>query len=156
MRLQVRRKLERFERRIVRTINLGDSSTYVEKQMADKSIKIGAHATIAGPVVIADSIRDSFLAVESAKIDPDVKSLIRDLREQIEEAANSVPAEQASELVDNAAALAKEVSRSNPRREWYELSIAGLKDAAQTLGLIGKPIIETATKLLPILVKWWP
>ena len=48
--------------------------------------------------------------------------------------------------------LCKETASSKPRRKWYEMSIEGLKEAAEAVGEVGKPILKTVGKLLPMLV----
>lgn len=138
------------------TLYFGDNAIYVEKQLVEKAINIGNGNTISAPIVVAETIQNSFTALEGHHIDSEAKLLIQTLLGQITEVAKVTPDQEASELADNAEALAKEVARSKPRREWYELSIKGLVEAAKALGEIGKPIIETTEKLLPVLATLWP
>lgn len=147
---------EEAQRPVGHTINFGDNTTYVGKQIVEKSISIGNGNTISAPIVVAETIKNSFTALEHTQINSEVKLLIQTLLEQITEVAKVSPDKEASVLADNAEALAKEVARSKPRREWYELSIKGLIEASKALGAIGKPIIETVAKLLPVLTTLWP
>ncbi|NJM10503.1 MAG: hypothetical protein HC889_00025 [Synechococcaceae cyanobacterium SM1_2_3] len=156
MRLQVRRKIERFESRAVGHFHFGDNAIFMETQIVKKSINIGNGNTITAPVVIAETIQNSFTVLESGQINSEVKLLIQSLLAQITEVAKAAPNDKASELAEYGEALAKEVVRSKPRREWYDLSIKGLVEASQAIGEIGKPIIDTAAKLLPVLVASWP
>lgn len=158
MRLQVRRKIERFERRAERTINVFEGATYIEEQnmTQNKIISIGSGATINAPVVVADTIQDSFNTLAEGKLNEDVKKLMDKLLRDITEVAKTAPGKQSKDLAENAAVLSKEVVRDTPRRKWYELSIEGLKEAAEAIGEVGKPILETAGKLLPLLVSLWP
>ena len=48
--------------------------------------------------------------------------------------------------------LSDEMVKAEPRRKWYELSLEGIKEAAKAIGEIGKPVIETVTKLIPLLI----
>jgi hypothetical protein len=48
--------------------------------------------------------------------------------------------------------LSKEMSQPKPRRAWYELSLKGLREAAEAVGEIGKPIVETVKLLWPLLL----
>lgn len=158
MRLQVRRKIERFEKRAERTINVFDGATYIEEQQMtqNKIINVGSGATINAPIVVADTIQDSFNTLAEGKINEDVKKLMDKLLRDIAEAAKTAPDMESKDLAESVAVLAKEVVRETPRRKWYELSIEGLKEAAEAIGEVGKPILETAGKLLPLLVSLWP
>jgi len=121
-----------------------------------KTITIGNNNTITAPVFIADSIEDSFYTIEASSTDSEIKNLISTLLEQISEVASQTPEKTATDLADNAKSLSGEITREKPRRKRYELSIEGLQEAAGAIGEIGKPIIETTEKLLPLLVKLWP
>jgi hypothetical protein len=44
------------------------------------------------------------------------------------------------------------MAQAEPRQAWYELSIKGLKDAAETVGEIALPIISTLQKIAPLLI----
>jgi hypothetical protein len=50
------------------------------------------------------------------------------------------------------ATLSEEMASPKPRRQWYELSIEGLKEAAQAVGDVGKPILKAAIELCAILL----
>lgn len=160
MRLQVRRKVERFERRaVMRAITIESGGQYIERQeriVSQKVINIGAGAQIHAPVVVADHIERSFNTLANAALDKEVKSLLEQVLKQVAEVAATAPAAAAAELAENAESLATEISRTKPRRKWYELSIEGLKAAAEAVGEVGKPILETTGKLLPLLVSLWP
>ena len=67
------------------------------------------------------------------------------------EAAKEVPKETAESMARDVETLSKEAASSKPRRKWYEMSIAGLKEAAQAVGEVGKPIVETVSTLLPLM-----
>jgi hypothetical protein len=163
-RRQVVQKLEVFERRnyvrAVRIINVEPGSTYVEevKQMTDqsKTINIGPGANVIAPLVIADHIENSFNAVAKSDLKPDLKDLINDLLKQVATASKDMPPDKAKQMARDAEALVGEVSGPAPRKEWYELSIKGLQNAAKAVGEVGKPILETTAKLLPLIVSLFP
>jgi hypothetical protein len=81
-----------------------------------------------------------------------VKSLVKDLTSQIKDAASKVDPKTAKQMGDDLEALSKEMANSPPRKKWYELSLDGLKEAAQAIGEIGKPILETIAKLRPLIL----
>lgn len=160
MRLQIRRKVERFERRAsVRAITIESGGQYIESPegpVSQKVINIGAGAQIHAPIVVADQIERSFNTLSNAAIDTQVKTLLEQVLKQVAAAAAAAPAGTAADLADNAESLAKEIARPKPRRKWYELSVEGLKEAAEAVGEVGKPILETTAKLVPLLAALWP
>src|SRR5262249_12598244 len=121
----------------------------VEHVTNERVINIGAGATINAPVTIADQIQDSFNTMADTKLDDGVRKLLEGPLKQVTVASKAIPAQQAQEMARDASALTQEVTSSQPRRKFYEVTIAGLKEAATAVGVIGKPIIETVTKLLP-------
>ncbi len=159
---QIKIKVERFEARPFprseRHIHLHDDATYietVETMTEQKTINIGAGATINAPVTIADNIENSFNNLEKGTASSELTELMQTLLKQITEAAEARP-EETKQLAADAETLSKEVTSEKPRRKWYELSVEGIKEAAKALGEVGKPIIETTAKLLPLLVTLFP
>ena len=122
----------------------------------EKVINIGAGATINAPVVVADHIERSFNALAAGSVDDEVKTLVEKLLHQIADASKSMSDERVQSLARDAEALTKEVAAQAPRRKWYELSVEGIKEAAVALGEIGRPILETTSQLVPLLVRLWP
>lgn len=85
----------------------------------------------------------------------DVKSLVAQLAQEVETAGNQIPPEQAPQaqkMGKNLEALSREVASPEPERAWYEVSLKGLKEAAETVGELGKPIAATLAKLMPLLL----
>jgi hypothetical protein len=58
----------------------------------------------------------------------------------------------AQKMGKNAKKLSEEMAESQPDRKWYELSLDGLKEAAEAVGAIATPIITTVGKLRPLLL----
>jgi hypothetical protein len=152
MRRQVRLKVQRFESRSARVINVFDGGIHMENVNETNSITFGDNATV-GNAVIARDIRGSFN--QQAQMD-EVKQLLQELKAAVEQAAQAAPGKNAVLLQQHAGQLAKELAEAKPRREWYEVSVEGLKEAAEAVGEIGKPIVETTRKLLPLLAALWP
>ena len=156
-RLQIVRKVEAFEHAMEKR---KVTNLYVERVeqvvMEQKTISIGAGATVNAPVVMADRIENSFNTLAAAKTDENVKALMEDLLRQVAEAGNAMPKETADELARDAETLTKEVTSTAPRRKWYEFSIENIKQAAIAVGEVGEPILKTAGKLLPLLIALFP
>jgi hypothetical protein len=158
MRLQVRRKVERFERRAARSVIVEAGGTYIEEvqQMNQKIFNAGKNNQFTAPIAIADHIENSLNQLAGSNANSDVKAAIEQLLKEVAEVAKKVPGDKSKEIAENAERLTTEISRAKPQRKWYELSIEGLKEAGGAIGEVGKPIIETAGKLLPLLAALWP
>ncbi|CAM3918567.1 hypothetical protein [Rheinheimera salexigens] len=161
VRRQISTKLERFNTRsfagVQRHFHMEEGAVYVGEGgiMESKIINIGAGAKISAPVIIADSIQNSFNAIQNSETNPEVTELMQQLLKQITLLAQTMPV-QTKVMAKDAEALSNEVVSEVPRRKWYELSLEGIKEAAAAMGEVGKPIIETTIKLLPLLVKLFP
>jgi aminoglycoside phosphotransferase family enzyme len=136
------------------------TNIYIERVeelvMENKTITIGAGATVNAPVVMAEHIENSFNALATAKTNEEVKALVSDLLKQVAEAGKAMPKETAEALGRDTEALTKEVTSAAPRRKWYEFTIDNIKQAAKTIGEVGEPILKTAAKLLPLLISLFP
>jgi hypothetical protein len=82
----------------------------------------------------------------------EIRDLITELAQRIAALDPSVQPEKTKGMADDLKVLSDEVARPQPRPKWYELSLEGIKEAAEAIGAIGKPVLETVTKLLPLLV----
>jgi hypothetical protein len=82
----------------------------------------------------------------------DVKNLIKKLGDQISSTSSKIDPEKAQQMGADIKTLSEEVKNSKPRRKWYELSLSGLKEAAEAVGEIGKPILETVALLTKLLL----
>lgn len=86
--------------------------------------------------------------------DKDAENLLAQLLAEIKALNDKVPPAQARQLAEMEAGgttLAAEVEREAPRKKQCELSLAGIKEAAVTLGDIAKPVFAIAEKLAPLL-----
>lgn len=110
------------------------------------------NSTFAAPLVITDDIQNSFNTLEQGAASGQVKELVGRLLEQISEQGELLK-EKNPNVSDDAKALANEVSKPEPRRKWYELSISGIREAAEAVGEVGAPILKTIGTLLPLLTK---
>lgn len=82
----------------------------------------------------------------------EVKSLVALLAAKVKDASAHIDAEKTEELGRNLEALSKEMARPKPSRKWYEVSLSGLKEAAEAVGQVGKPILEVLAKLSPLVL----
>jgi hypothetical protein len=82
----------------------------------------------------------------------EVQNLVKQLTEQVRLIATSVDQKKAEQMGSDLKTLSEEMTKAEPRKAWYHLTLNGLKEAAIAVGEIGKPIVETVTKLLPLLM----
>lgn len=48
--------------------------------------------------------------------------------------------------------LSDELSNKKPEKEWCKLSLTGIKEAAEAVGAIAKPVLEIVSKLWPLVL----
>lgn len=121
----------------------------------EKVINIGNNNTITAPIVIADRIENSFNVLSNAQIDDEVRKLLDQLLKAVTEVNRSVTPENSSDaetMARDAETLVKEASSSKPRRQWYEISLNGLKQAAINMGEVASPVLQIVEKLIPLLL----
>ncbi len=131
----------------------GTLDSYIDKigNMTNiNNVTLGNGVVVNGPLTVANSVKDSFNRGE-AVTSPDLRELLTKLSSQVGEILQRMPAESAEKAADDLAMLTKELSRPAPRRQWWELSVDGIKEAATAMGEIGAPIIKTVAELLPLL-----
>ncbi|MBI4849574.1 MAG: hypothetical protein HY808_13565 [Nitrospirae bacterium] len=120
--------------------------------MSTNEIMIGDNATIYGDVVAAHSIQNSFNKAASAEIPDDLKDLLKQLATAVGKMSESLPKETAQQAARDLDTLVAEATSKAPRKAWWQLSVDGLKKAAENIGAIGKPVIELAGKIVSILI----
>jgi hypothetical protein len=136
---------------IIQQSRSGDN--IVEKK--EKVIKIGGNARISAPIVIADSIENSFNALAKSNLNEDTKALLEQLLKAIADINKQVKPEQtesAESMARDAESLVNEATNPKPRRKWYEVSMEGLKHAATNIGEVATPVLEIVGKLSPLLL----
>ena len=139
---------------IILTSVTGDN--IVEKNMTqEKVIQIGSNANISAPIIIADSIQESFNTLEKADVNKDLKTQLDQLLRTVNQVSKQVTPEQteiAQRMAQDAEILVKEAASSSPRRRWYELSLEGLQEAAKSIGEIAIPVLKTVGEISPLLL----
>jgi hypothetical protein len=115
-------------------------------------INIGDNATVYGDVVAATSIRNSFNKVEKSEIPDKLKESLKKLSLAVEKMSEKLPKDSAQQVARDLETLVAEATSPAPRKEWWNLSIEGLKKAAKDVGEIGKPVLELAGTIVAILM----
>jgi hypothetical protein len=126
----------------------------VMRQMKTTNITIGNHNTFTeSPVVIADHIQSSFNTIADSSASDALKEILERLVLDVNEASKIASVEDAEAMGRDVKVLTEELTSRKPRRQWYEISVEGLRQAAVNIGEVGKPLLETLTKLAPIAAK---
>ncbi len=128
-----------------------------ERRMSEekeKSIHIEIHGDMSGSALTigeGNQVRQTIQRSFNTPSNPELAPLLAQLTAAVEEMAKHLPAEQAAEAREDLQRLQEELAKPKPRKEWYSVSIEGLKAAAKNVGEIGAPVLELAGKALKLL-----
>lgn len=131
------------------TVNIKD-----EKDMSTISVQLGNGTVIHGDLVVANKIKDNFNKVESSNISKDLKDMIKDLANEVGKMSMQLPKEKAIQVVNDLQTLTNEATSKKPRKKLWELSGEGIKEAAESVGVVGKTVLRLLKDLIPILDKF--
>jgi hypothetical protein len=154
-RLQVCRKLQDYKARrsaarLVSVINVGEGGVIVEKQVITN---INGDGNI---VAVADFMSNVTNEVKSnlaqSRADEPVTKLIEQLILQLNDISHKLDRNALESMTSDVKTLSQEVALQNPRRKWFEMSLDGLKEAAEAVGEVASPILATVKKLIPLLL----
>lgn len=96
-------------------------------------------------------IQDSYKKISSSNIDSEIKETLQKLIAAIEVMNASLPADQSVDVIEDLVRLVEEISKPNPNKKWYSVSIDGLISAAEKLDKLGEPVISLLRKILSLL-----
>ena len=152
-RLQVWKKIKAFQEerratRSVKVVNIEEGGI-----MVDKQVNVSGTGNVVNVAEYMSNVTNTVnnnLAESNA--DQEVKKLIDDLAGEIERIADKIDPVQLKKMGKNIEALSNEVASEEPEQRWYEVSIEGLKDAAQAVGAIADPVFSIVKKLSALLL----
>jgi hypothetical protein len=101
--------------------------------------------------VVNQQIQNSFNKADSADIQAELKETLKQLATAVEAMSKALPAEQATEAVDDLGKLVEEATKPKPNKKWYSVSVDGLVKAAENIGKVGEPVIDLSRKVLSLL-----
>jgi hypothetical protein len=113
-------------------------------------VNVAAGASVHGPIVNG-VIRDSFNTIERSSAPPELKAELTNLTTIVAQMVEKLDKERATEVTRDLKALTEEATSPTPRRKWYELSSAGLLEAATFVGEFAAKLtgsVAAVTKLL--------
>lgn len=91
-------------------------------------------------------------SIQSETVPHEVSDLIQQLKSEMEKISDTADESQIRKMGKNLEALSKETANSEPDRRWYEVSLEGIKEAAEAIGGIAAPIMAIVAKLSPFLL----
>ena len=115
-------------------------------------VSLGDGTVITGDFVVANSIKDSFQRAKASAAPDELKMTLQQLVSEVGKLASHLDPEAAAMAADDLETLTKEASRPKPRKETWQLSVKGLRDAATAVKEIGRPVLDVVEKLMPLLL----
>jgi hypothetical protein len=91
-------------------------------------------------------------SLEKSTASDEIKKLVAELTAQISAVASKVDPAKTQKLGKNLEVLSKELAQPEPERAWYDLSLKGIKEAAEAIGQIATPILGVVAKLSALLL----
>ena len=129
---------------------LADRIDHVESAMA-VTVTLGNGTVVQGDLVVANSIKESFNRASHDTADKQLSDTLQRVATELGRVLEKLDPETARKAADDLDTLTKEAARPQPRRKWWELSIEGIKEAAESVKEIGVPVLETVKMLVPLL-----
>ncbi len=127
------------------TIRTGDK--HMENIGGDKNqLNISGGTFTNAPVAIKNELQNSYNTIEQAG-DPGLKANLEQLHALVAQLMEKLDRPKALEVKENLEVLAKEVTKPEPRKKWYELSKDGLIEAAKTVKELAGPITSVLMEI---------
>lgn len=152
-RRQVWKKIQKFQEqrratRIVHSVNIQKGDIYVDKQVNVSGT--GNIINVAEYMSNVTSTVNNNLAQSDA--DSEIQDLITELNRQIENVASNADPIHVKKMGKNLERLSEELASEEPEKRWYEVSLDGLKEAAEAVGEIANPVLKIIGKLSTLLL----
>jgi len=111
---------------------------------------INVSGNVSGNIVAGNEnqIRQS---ISNADLAPELKDTLLQLANAVQTMLPALSTDAAKKAEKNLKKLVEEASEPEPDRQWYEVSIEGLIQAAKNLNELGTPVISLAGKVLKLL-----
>jgi len=154
-RREIMRKVNAFQERrtsvrLVRVVNVSGEGTYVEKAVTINQSGTGNILNVAEFMNNVTNTVNTNLA--ESKAGDEVKALIKELNDQIAKVGQAADPKLTQQMGQDLQTLSAELAQPEPRRKWYELSLDGIKEAAEAVGEIAGPVVKTVQKLALLLL----
>jgi GTPase SAR1 family protein len=141
-----KKEQKKAEIKIYGDIIKGDKKVSSQKIKAGRDISSGD-----GSFNLESNINHSFTRLHESKADTAVKEMMKELLNEIKALNGRIPMQDLAHMTEDVEKLISESNREVPRKEWYQLSLKGIKEAALSLKEIGEPVLDVVTKLKALL-----
>ena len=152
-RRQVWKKIQKFQEerratRLVQSITTQGGDIFVEKQ-----INVSGTGNIVNVAEYMSNVTNTVNNnLAQSKEDTEVRDLIAELNRQVVSVAPNADPSQIQKMGKNLERLSDEAANDEPDKRWYDLSLKGIKEAAEAVGEIAGPILKTVSKLVALLL----
>jgi actin-related protein len=121
--------------------------------MVDKQVNVSGTGNIVNVADYMSNVSNTVTnnLAESGATD-EIKKLIEELNSEIQKVSAKADPSQVKQMGKNLKALSEEVASDEPERRWYEVSLEGIKEAAEAVGEIAKPVINITKKIAALLL----
>ena len=114
--------------------------------MGEQNINAGRDIHVGGDFVVADQIRNSFNKVWNSSANDEMKDVLRQLGEAIQQLAASLPDKDAKDATEEYDRLNEEAAKTEPKKSWLRTTLDNLKEIATTVGTVGTPVLDLIAK----------
>lgn len=154
-RRQIWKKIDDYQTRraavrVVSVTTVNSGGTYVDKSVTVNQSGQGNIANVAE--YMSNVVNQVTSNLDKSSSPDEAKALMKELVEQIAAIASKIDPKQTQRMGADVQTLSTEMVQPEPRRAWYELTLNGLKEAAEALGEIAMPIVGIVKKLMPLLL----
>jgi len=143
-RRSIRRKVEQVT--TPHTINIVNEHIRGDKVVGNK-MNMGNGNTFHGNVVLAKNIKNSFNAMPTENMEPELVELIKELSGLVEEAIPKVDEGTATQMSQDFETLTKEAATEAPRKQWVSLSLDSIIKGTEKLVDVGGKVAALAAKI---------
>jgi hypothetical protein len=127
---------------------LGEGLVFTEKEKTLAAQRIYTVNNFYGSVSRSQFQQDSTNSSQSMIIggmsNNEVGDLLEKLAVAVQKMKKTLPPETAEEVQRDLNTLTAEIASKTPRKRWWQISMEGLKKAANDVGEVGKPVLELA------------
>ncbi len=110
-------------------------------------MNMGNGNTFHGNVVLAKNIKNSFNAMPTENMEPELVELIKELSGLVEEAIPKVDEGTATQMSQDFETLTKEAATEAPRKQWVSLSLDSIIKGTEKLVDVGGKVAALAAKI---------
>lgn len=116
------------------------------------TVTLGDGTVIHGDMVVANSIKESFIRAANSDSSDALKETLQQLASAVGKLVEGLDKESAEEVARDLESLTSEATSNKPRRKWWQMSVDGITSAAEKVAGVGKPVLEILAKLKPLLI----